>query len=82
MRMMVLLLALALASTRLPAKPVITSPPVNQKVVWGGNAIFSVTAIYHGPLTYQWRLNGTNLPDIITVAGGNCFSNFRRPKLF
>jgi hypothetical protein len=59
------------------AQPVITSQPVNQPVVWGGNATFSVLATGVGPLTYQWQLNGTNLPNnlITTVAGGNLFNN-------
>src|ERR1017187_8863365 len=59
------------------AQPVITSQPGNQPVVWGGNATFSVMATGVGPLTYQWQLNGTNLPNnvISTVAGGNLFNN-------
>src|ERR1035437_1147009 len=59
------------------AQPVITSQPVNQPVVWGGNATFSVMATGVGPLTYQWQLNGTNLPNniITTVAGGQLFNN-------
>src|ERR1035437_5424532 len=59
------------------AQPVITSQPVNQPVVWGGNATFSVMATGVGPLTYQWQLNGTNLPNniISTVAGGQLFNN-------
>ena len=67
---------LALTS-RLSAQPVITSQPANQAVVWGGNATFSVMATDVGPLTYQWQLNGTNLPNniITTVAGGNLFNN-------
>ena len=72
-----LLLASALASTPLFAQPVITSQPVNQTVVWGGNATLSVTATDVGPLTYQWQMNGTNLPNniITTVVGGNLFNN-------
>ena len=59
------------------AQPVITSQPGNPVVVWGGNATFSVMATGVGPLTYQWQLNGTNLPNniITTVAGGNLFNN-------
>src|ERR1017187_7245100 len=59
------------------AQPVITSQPANQPVVWGGNATFSVMATGVGPLTYQWQLNGTNLPNnlISTVAGGGLFNN-------
>ena len=51
--------------------PNIVTQPVNQVVVAGGNATFSVTASGTGPFTYQWQLNGTNLPVgiISTVAG-------------
>jgi sugar lactone lactonase YvrE len=76
-KMLLPLLALMLGSTQLPAQPVITNQPANQTVVWGGNATFSVTATGVGPFTYQWQLNGTNLPNniITTVAGGNLFNN-------
>ena len=71
------LLALMMVSMQVSAQPVITSQPANQNVVWGGNATFSVTATDVGPLTYQWQLNGTNLPNniISTIAGGNLFNN-------
>jgi len=36
--------------------------PANQNVVAGNNAALSVTAIGAGPLSYQWRHYGTNLP--------------------
>jgi len=54
------------------AQPVITNQPAGQMVVVGGNATFSVLATGPGPFTYQWQLNGTNLPNniITTVAGG------------
>ena len=57
------------------AQPVIT----NQTVILGGNTTFSVMATGVGPLTYQWLLNGTNLPNniITTVAGGNLFNNLQ-----
>jgi len=77
-KMLLPLLVLSLESARLTAQPVITSEPVNPSVVWGGNATFSITATDVGPLTYQWQLNGTNLPNnniITTVAGGQLFNN-------
>ena len=72
-----LLVTMVLLTRQLPAQPTITTQPVNQAVVWGGNATFSVMATDVGPLTYQWQLNGTNLPNniISTVAGGNLFNN-------
>ena len=68
---------LCLWAIGLYAQPVITNQPVNQAVVWGGNATFSVLATGTGLFTYQWQLNGTNLPNniITTVAGGNLFNN-------
>src|ERR1017187_5647011 len=67
--------AVLLQAATTGAQPVITSQPANQPVVWGGNATFSVMATGVGPLTYQWQLNGTNLPNniISTVAGGQLF---------
>jgi hypothetical protein len=43
------------------ASPVITGQPTNQTVVVGSNVKFAVTAIGTAPLSYQWRVNGTNL---------------------
>jgi hypothetical protein len=53
--------------------PVTTLQPTNQTVFADGNASFSVSVskIFPGPFTYQWQLEGTNLPDdIITTAAG------------
>lgn len=63
---------LTLLYASLYAQPVITNQPVNQTVVWDGNATFSVMATGVGPLTFQWQKNGTNLPNnIITTVAGN-----------
>jgi hypothetical protein len=43
-------------------QPLITQQPVGGTVLAGQNATFSVTATGTGPVTYQWRFNGTNLP--------------------
>ncbi len=43
------------------APPVIASQPVNQTVTVGETASFSVTATGTAPLSYQWRLNSTNI---------------------
>ncbi len=46
--------------------------PTNQTVMAGGTATFSVAVSGLGPFTYQWQLNGTNLPNgIITTVAGN-----------
>jgi hypothetical protein len=62
------------------AQPVITSQPTNQFAVYGDNATFSVMVTGVGPFTYQWRLNGTNLPNrnnlITRVAGGGGGGSF------
>ena len=42
--------------------PTITTQPVNQSVTAGANVSFSVAASGTAPLSYQWRLNGANLP--------------------
>lgn len=42
--------------------PFITTQPASQAVAIGNNATLSVVAGGQSPLSYQWRLNGTNLP--------------------
>jgi hypothetical protein len=41
----------------------ILSQPTNQVALLGGTVTFTVEALANAPLSYQWRLNGTNLPD-------------------
>ena len=41
--------------------PYLTSQPVDRVVGQGSNSAFAVTAGGTGPLSYQWRCNGTNL---------------------
>ena len=49
----------------------ITLQPVSVAVRPGSNAVFTVAALGDGALTYQWRLNGTNLPNGGTFSGVN-----------
>jgi|GEM_PF-5067632 len=42
--------------------PSILEQPQNQSVSASSNATFSVTAVGSGTLTYQWRIDGINLP--------------------
>jgi trimeric autotransporter adhesin len=66
---------LALGIVRLGAQQVITQQPTNQSVILGSNVTFNVAVSSTGPFTYQWQLNGTNLPNniISTITGGNLF---------
>ena len=49
-----------------PLPPAVVVQPTNQTVYTGMNAMFNVVASGTATLSYQWRLNGTNLAD-----GGN-----------
>lgn len=42
--------------------PAITTQPSNQTVTNGGTATFNVVASGTAPLSYQWRLSGTDIP--------------------
>jgi hypothetical protein len=53
----------AVAVLTMDAPPYILTQPQSQTVVLGQNASFSVGAIGLAPVTYQWSLNGTNLPN-------------------
>lgn len=43
------------------APPYLTAPPASQMTSVGGNTSFTVTASGTGPLSYQWRFDGTNI---------------------
>jgi uncharacterized repeat protein (TIGR03803 family) len=49
--------------------PVVLSQPVNQTVLPGAGAAFSVTAAGDPPLAFGWRLNETNLVDTANLHG-------------
>ena len=74
------LLGAAMLGLKSGAQPVITSPPTNQTAIYGSNVTFNVMVTGVGPFTYQWRLNGTNLPNrnnfITRAAGGGSGSAF------
>jgi hypothetical protein len=62
----------SVATLTVVVPPSVSIQPVNQATVSGSNVTFSVTVAGTGPFSYQWRLNGTNLPkDIITTVAGN-----------
>src|SRR4051794_25902226 len=50
--------------------PVVTTQPTNQTVLAGAAATFNVAVSGPGPFTYHWRLNGTNIPNLITTIAG------------
>ncbi|MBI4658112.1 MAG: immunoglobulin domain-containing protein [Verrucomicrobia bacterium] len=47
-----------------PQPPVISTQPQSQSVNAGAMATFTAVASGTAPLTYQWRLNGANLPGL------------------
>jgi sugar lactone lactonase YvrE len=51
--------------------PSVTTQPASQTVLAGTDVTLSVAVSGTGPFTYQWELNGTNLPNIITTVAGN-----------
>jgi hypothetical protein len=56
---------------------VMPAEPFNQTVMAGGTATFNVTVAGAGPFSFQWQLNGTNLPTgIITTVAGNGTNGF------
>ena len=54
--------------------PVILVQPVNQSMAVGDTATFAVNAVGELPLSYQWRVNGTNLVDGTNLITGGVFS--------
>ena len=64
------LLAWVAGTMSLLAQPVITQQPTNQIVLLGSNATLSVVVSDLGPLAYQWRLGGTNIPGLINGVAG------------
>ena len=66
-------------SGRIP--PTILAAPADQVIALGSTATFTVNASGTSPLSYQWRLNGTNLPSatgsaLSFVAAGNSQGNY------
>ena len=52
-----------------PLLPALTSQPASQNVESGTRVTFTATAVGTPTLGYQWRSNGTNLPDGNGVSG-------------
>jgi hypothetical protein len=60
------------------AAPIITVQPQSRSVVAGSNTTFSVTALGLPTLTYQWRINGTNLAG--ATAASYAINNVQPPN--
>src|ERR1017187_136825 len=57
--------------------PSITSQPTNQTLLAGSRALMVAGVSGVGPLTFQWQLKGTNLPNnLITTVAGNGTAGF------
>jgi len=51
------------AVTVIPCAPVLTQVPTNQQSEVGGTGSFAATAVGTEPITYQWQLDGLNIPN-------------------
>jgi hypothetical protein len=58
----------ALIVNPLPVAPTITTQPLSQAVTAGTNVTFTIAANGTAPLSYQWRLNGANIPGATSAA--------------
>jgi hypothetical protein len=56
----------------LAVAPALAAQPQSQSILAGGQATFSITVTGTPPFSYQWMLNGTNLPaGLISTLAGN-----------
>lgn len=55
---------------RAQSPPSFTTQPTNQTVTSGTSVTLVATVTGGGPYSYQWQLNGTNLPNTITTVAG------------
>ncbi|MGZ4963735.1 MAG: NHL domain-containing protein, partial [Limisphaerales bacterium] len=51
--------------------PVITQNPQSVSAAPGTDVTLSVSVSGEAPMSFQWRVNGTNIPQIITTIAGN-----------
>lgn len=56
--------------------PSVSMQPTNQTALPGAAAAFHVAVSGPGPWTYQWQLDGTNLPNLITSVVGDGTNGF------
>lgn len=55
--------------TKIPAPPVIDTPPATQAVTVGANVTFTAAASGSLPLSYRWQKDGVDLNDGVSIAG-------------
>jgi sugar lactone lactonase YvrE len=72
-----LVLTLVAPAAQTQTVPSINQQPASQTIRSGTDVTLSVGVSGTGPFTYQWRFNGTNLPNgiVTTVAGGGNFGH-------
>ena len=61
-----------------PSPPIITTEPQSQTILVGETASFRVVASGPGPLSYQWRWNGTNITG--ATAATHTIAGAQRPN--
>jgi hypothetical protein len=60
--------------------PIVVRPPASQTVALGNTVQYSVAAVGPGPLTYNLRCNGTNIPgSSATIPGDTSLAAFSLP---
>ncbi len=59
--------------------PCVTQPPRSRSIPLGWPVAFNITSSGQAPLSYQWQLNGTNLPTQTNVSA--TISNVQSPDL-
>jgi hypothetical protein len=59
----------AMAALTVLIPPAITLQPQGATNIAGGSAVFNAAATGSAPLSYQWRLNGTNLANGVRISG-------------
>lgn len=67
----------SVAAVSIGYPPTITMQPTNLTVLIGSNTLLTAGVTGSGVLSYQWQLNGTNLPNnVITTVAGKSSSGF------
>ncbi len=67
----------SVATLTVGAPPGIAAQPTNRMVLIGQSVTFGLTLSGTGPFSYQWQLNGSNVPDdIITTVAGDGYAGY------